>query len=695
MGPPPRFLTPFHRGGARADSATRGRPSRGARLVRLLLFLGPLALGPLVLAPLAAGRAAPDDRPLTVGVYQNAPKIIIDDPDHPSGFFPALMRVLSTQTGHSIRFEICEWRLCLQRLEDGRIDIMPDVAFSEARAGRFRFGETPALYSWSYLYTRPGGIVGGLAELDGRRVAVLEDSIQETKLREFSAEGGWTIEVVGTASHAESFSAVETGHADVAIVNHLFGEHMEDDSGLIRAQFVFNTSALYLAFAPDIPESLIAEFDTALARLQSDPESPYFVAYETWFGAAPVRIPDWLRALAAGVVVALLCALVSAVVLRHRIAKATRALRRNTTKLREAQRLARLGDFSWDVDSGTVEWSEGMRRLLQYAEDDPITIETVTGAIHHPDDAERVMKWIQAGIDKGDRVLGPEVYRLIRKTGETIWVEGNIEIARDASGRTVVFGTCQDITSRIAMEQALLEAKVEAEQAARAKSVFLASMSHEFRTPLNAIIGFSEVLRMSAKDRLSPKQRTQLGDIQTAAHQLYALVNDVLELTHAEQVDFHIDPVPSSLRRCVDEALAQVRFLATTRNVTIVNRLDEAQEIRCRIDPVRARQVLVNILSNAIKYNRPDGRVVIDLGVTRPGRVRIRIADTGRGIPESMHGSIFDIFSRLKGDPFLAGEGTGVGLTIAKNLVERMGGDIGVESAVGEGSTFWCDFPQA
>ncbi|MBP5856551.1 transporter substrate-binding domain-containing protein [Marivibrio halodurans] len=687
MGMARSFHMPGRHGGTHhAAPPPGGRGGRASRAVLICLLL--------LLAPPSVGGAAPDDRPLVVGAYRNAPKIIVDDADHPTGFFPDLMRELSVRAGHPIRFEICEWRTCLQRLEEGRIDIMPDVAFSEARAARFQFGKTPALYSWSYLYTRPGGIVGGLAELDGQRVAILADSIQETKLREFSQEGGWTIETVRTASHAESFAAVGSGRADVAIVNHLFGERMEADSGLIRAQFVFNASALYLAFAPDIPRSLVDEFDSLLARLQSDPHSPYFDAYEKWFEAASVRVPDWLRALAAVGIVILLSALVSGVVLRRRIASATKALRHSTSKLQEAQRLARLGDFSWNVDTGEVEWSNGLRRLLEYDENDEITFETVAEGIHHPDDAERIMAWIQRGIAEGATSMGPAVYRLVRKTGEAIWVETNIEIAREAAGRTVIFGTCQDISSRIEMEQALLEAKVEAEQAARAKSVFLASMSHEFRTPLNAIIGFSEVLQMSANDRLTAKQHEQLSDIQTAAHQLYALVNDVLELTHAEQIDFHIAPVPSSLRQCVEEALAQVRFLAASRNVAIVNRLDEEGEILCRIDPIRARQVLVNILSNAIKYNRPDGRVVIDLGETRPDRVRIRVSDTGRGIPESMYGSIFDVFSRLEGDPFLAGEGTGVGLTIAKNLVERMGGDIGVKSVVGEGSTFWCDFPK-
>lgn len=260
------------------------------------------------------------------------------------------------------------------------------------------------------------------------------------------------------------------------------------------------------------------------------------------------------------------------------------------------------------------------------------------------------MGWIRRSVEDGVAALGPEVYRLIRANGEVIWVEANIRIQRGRSGGVTVFGTCQDITSRVEMERALLDAKAKAEQSAKAKSVFVASMSHEFRTPLNAIIGFSEIIQMSGAEQLSPKQQEQLKDIQTAAHQLYGLVTDVLELTHAEQMDFKIDPAAISLQQAVEDATAQVRFLATRHNVAIHNRLQDGDEALCFADPVRVRQVLVNILSNAIKYNYPGGSVTIELGDGPPDKVRVCITDTGHGIPEDKKESIFNISSRLEGD---------------------------------------------
>jgi PAS domain S-box-containing protein len=374
---------------------------------------------------------------------------------------------------------------------------------------------------------------------------------------------------------------------------------------------------------------------------------------------------------------------------------ATRALRDSNRKLEEAQRLARIGDFRWDQNDDSVAWSAHMRSMLGYRDDDAISLDLIRRKVHHPDDAERVMSWITSGIEGGAERLGPEVYRLVRKSGETIWVEANLRIDRSAGRKPVVFGTCQDITARVEMERALLEAKAAAEQAANAKSTFLASVSHELRTPLNAIIGFTDLLQETAAPTLSAKQREQLSNVQAAARQLYELVDNVLELTNAEQIDFRVQPTTFSLGECVERALAQVDFLAAQRGIRIHNRMAEGADVDCYADEFRTRQVLVNLLTNAVKYNRQGGSVTIAPAEATKGHVRLNVTDTGEGIPEDLLGVIFNIFSRLNVDPMVAGDGTGVGLTIAKRLVERMDGRIGVESAVGAGSTFWIELPAA
>ncbi len=371
----------------------------------------------------------------------------------------------------------------------------------------------------------------------------------------------------------------------------------------------------------------------------------------------------------------------------------TRALQKTAEKLDDSQYLARMGNFSWAVGAPEVFCSDGMRHLLNYDAGERIDIHQVQAEIHHPDDNDRVMNWINTGIESGASALGPETYRLVRKDGEVIWVEANIRIERARSGSATIFGTCLDITRRVEIEHALIDAKTRSEQAAKAKSVFLASISHELRTPLNAIIGFSDIIQSSAGDQLSPKQQEQLNHIHTAGNQLYGLVTDVLELTHAEQLDFRIEPASMSLREATETATAQVRFLAERHAVQVFDNLQHQEDVICFADSARVQQVLVNILSNAIKYNHPNGSVTIELGESKPGKVRLCITDTGRGIPDDEKASIFNIFKRLEDKALVAGEGIGVGLTITKSLVERMGGEIGVESVLGQGSTFWCEFP--
>ncbi len=264
----------------------------------------------------------------------------------------------------------------------------------------------------------------------------------------------------------------------------------------------------------------------------------------------------------------------------------------------------------------------------------------------------------------------------------------------DSHGRTTsLVGTCRDVTAQREVER-LQRDKDAAERANRAKSEFLSRVSHEFRTPLNGILGFAQVMSLDRTDALSPAQQRRLDSLARAGRHLLDLINDVLDLTRIESEDFSLKPVGVDARRALADCLALIQPLAEAAGVHLPEPSDDVRPVWVRADPRALEQVLMNLLSNAIKYNRPAGSVSVDIG-TAPGdfsRVRIAIRDQGRGIGHAQLASLFQPFNRLGAENGRI-EGSGLGLVISQRLVDAMAGKLLVQSTPGTGSIFTVDLP--
>ena len=242
-----------------------------------------------------------------------------------------------------------------------------------------------------------------------------------------------------------------------------------------------------------------------------------------------------------------------------------------------------------------------------------------------------------------------------------------------------------------ASESRLRAARDDAELANRAKSEFLSSMSHELRTPLNAILGFAQLLEMDAGRAASPKQGEYVQFILRAGRHLLSLIEDVLDLAKIEAGRIELAVEPVALAEVIEEAMGIVGPTADSAGVALV---DEAGADAPAVmgDRRRVCQALVNLLSNAVKYNRPGGRATVAVDASDPARPRVLVGDTGRGIPDDRLGELFEPFNRLNAERS-AIEGTGIGLAITRRMIEAMGGEVGVSSQEGVGSTFWIVLP--
>ncbi len=249
----------------------------------------------------------------------------------------------------------------------------------------------------------------------------------------------------------------------------------------------------------------------------------------------------------------------------------------------------------------------------------------------------------------------------------------------------------RDVTQRKETEALLRKAQEEAEQASRAKSEFLSHMSHELRTPLNAILGFAQLLELNKKGHLDSKENENVGQIRTAGNHLLELISEVLDLTQIETGSLKVFNENTDVSRLLKKLLPVVEPIANKRRIKIRDHISESA-LYVFADSTRLKQALINLVANAIKYNREGGEVFLKSEITDANRVKIHVIDTGPGIEADKQKLLFEPFERL-GAEDSGIEGTGIGLTITKKLMGLMDGTISLESEKGKGSRFTIELP--
>jgi PAS domain S-box-containing protein len=319
-------------------------------------------------------------------------------------------------------------------------------------------------------------------------------------------------------------------------------------------------------------------------------------------------------------------------------------------------------------------------------------------------------------------------YRLLSRDGTVLWYRDEASVVRDESGRSLFLqGILVDITEskrveeelrqhryrleelvakrtdelakvnrelrgdiaeRKLIEVELTKAKTDAEKANLAKSDFLSSMTHELRSPLNVMLGFTQLMESSSPPP-TPVQLTMLREVASAGWYLLELINKILDLAAIESGKLVVSQEPICLAEVMSECRTMIEPQAQERGIRLIFTTPD-QNFFVNADRVRVKQVLINLLSNAIKYNRDQGTVEVHCNMVVPGHIRISIKDTGPGLPPEKLAQLFEQFNRL-GQETGSVEGTGIGLVVSKQLVELMGGSIGVESTVGVGSVFWFE----
>ncbi len=257
-----------------------------------------------------------------------------------------------------------------------------------------------------------------------------------------------------------------------------------------------------------------------------------------------------------------------------------------------------------------------------------------------------------------------------------------------------IVGQLGQLKKRLDKEKELILAKEEAVKANKSKSEFLCQMSHELRTPLNAIIGFSQILMKSKNPVLDSRFKLDVKTIMDSGQHLLLLINEILDLSRIESGKLFVSISPIDLKEILSEIILSIQPLLKSSNIIYIDSFSNLDQVFILADKIRLKQVVLNLIANAIKYNVPKGSISLNYELQEDNYIRINVKDTGTGIPKNIQGRIFDPFQR--GEAEDSGiEGTGMGLPVSKRLVELMDGDIGFSSVENEGSCFFIDLPKA
>ena len=344
-----------------------------------------------------------------------------------------------------------------------------------------------------------------------------------------------------------------------------------------------------------------------------------------------------------------------------------------------------IGTWELDHPTGKRRYNHYWASMLGYDDDEvkDLAAEQLKSLVH-PDDLHKylMVEGEPVGLINGLTDSVQDTFRIKHKNGQWRSVQARAAVvARPSNGEIHIYGTHIDVTH-------LEEARQAAEVASRAKDSFLATMSHELRTPMNAILGFGQILQKD--DKSSPRQKQCTEQILKAGQHLLALINDVLDLAKISSGSLVLNNEPVSLSKILKECKDYIAPLAQKRNITLS--VAEQDEHQIFADPLRVKQILLNVLSNAVKYNRENGKISIEVLQPAAELLQIRVTDTGEGIPPERLPEIFKPFNRLNAENSNI-EGTGIGLSITKELALKMNGNIGLESTVGVGTTVWINLP--
>jgi PAS domain S-box-containing protein len=670
----------------------------------------------LVVSLLFSPPARAEARDVTVGVYENAPKIFTAESGQPAGIFIDLIENIAKTEGWKLHYVHGTWGEGLARLEKGEIDLMPDVAYTAEREKVYSFHRIPVLNGWSQVYARKGSGIQSFLDLNGKRIIVLEQTIQLETFRRLANSFELKIHLIPVPDYKTGFQMIADGKADAGVTNRFYGLMNGRKYGLEDTPVMFDPAQFFFAAPEGRNQPLLDAIDRNLALLKKDPKSAYYASLERWTSEeVRFKLPAWLKAFGVALGMGLVASLVGAVLLKSQVKARTLQLVKINNDLTESeQRYRHLFEHN---PAPMLIYQRGTLKMLavndafvtHYGYSREAALSYLLTDLYPEEEKEKIAT-MAAGL-KGLAYAGEWHHRkadgsiitiMVRSHDIEYWgYNARIAVISDVTEMKQMEAQLRNVNEtldkKVRERTAQLEQKnLELEEANgklteldRLKSMFIASMSHELRTPLNSIIGFTGILIQGLAGPLNDEQRKQLGMVKGSSQHLLELITDIIDLSKIEAGKITLNIEPFDLAATTRDTVESFRVIADRKSLKLV--VEGPEQLRIENDVRRLKQVLVNLVGNAVKFTeKGEVRVAI---CTDSDSAMVVVRDSGPGIKAEDMAKLFRYFSQITSADLPKHEGTGLGLYISRKLMNLLGGDIQVESEFGRGSTFAISLP--
>ncbi|MCF7794081.1 MAG: transporter substrate-binding domain-containing protein [Candidatus Cloacimonetes bacterium] len=679
-----------------------------------------------------------------VGVYENYPKVFRQENKEVAGIFPEVLQLIASREKWQLEYVPGSWDQCLQRLQNAEIDIMVDVAYSEAREKSFDFCSESVIISWGSVYVVPGLEVNSVLDLQNKKIAVMRNSILtngEDGIYNLVKRYGINSTFVEVDDYYQVFDLIDKRKVDAGVTNRDFGAAFQDEYDVKKSDIIFFPTQLRFAFPKDnqFAQKLIPEIDKNLLEMQENMDSEYYDILIKYNLYPEKKLPNWIFTIIIILSTLLLGFMAVYLILKWQIRKQTETLQQTNRQLTEEVKMHQSTHQelkeSREIYRNFVENIPGMvyiydvdergNRLpiIKTSRNQEFLGEEVGTAIEQDynsffdyivdEDKDRIQK-LSSEIEKGNRAFDFE-YRVKLSGNKIKWFRSIGRVRKLPNGFIRWQGVILDIDDRMKVEKQLelhrkhLEDLVETRtqdlqqkteelekanrellEADKLKSIFLASMSHELRTPLNSIIGFTGILLMGMVGDLTAEQRKQLEIVKKSASHLLDLINDILDISkiEANKVELEIEKI--SVNELIDEAVQYIKPKAEGKGVKLI--CDIADKLIMFTDRRRLKQILLNLMSNAEKFT-DEGSITIG-AKQLDEQIEFWVQDEGCGIKQKDMKKLFEPFQQIDATLTKKHDGTGLGLHLSEKLTTLLEGKISVKSEFGKGSTFTVVLPQ-
>ncbi|NPE30151.1 transporter substrate-binding domain-containing protein [Methanococcoides sp. SA1] len=630
-------------------------------------------------------------REVKVALYQYEPMMFTDENGNAAGITVDLINDMAKQNDWEIEYVECTWSEALEFLENGEVDIVTNILYSEERDEVFNFTTEPTYIYWGQVYVSPELEVDSILDLSGKTIVGNKDDLVFDRFKERMEKYSLQANYIEVVEFKTVLEYIDTGKADAGIVDYTFGNYYSSSYDVKATPIETEPFGLYFAVADGTNIDLLNDMNSYIAVTRTLPQELPQQKEDIF--------KDLLPYLAIGVGVLSLLVILN-LALRGQVKRKTDELTAKNLLLEDYIEEKKMNDekYTTIVEKGNDGIIIIQDYLLKFVNPTfgEITGYTKEEAIGVPlldfiseDYKELVLDRYERRI-KNDQTI-PHRYELdfLSKDGKKIPVEINASYI-EYDGKPADMAIIRDITERKKAEHALQE-KIKAETMNLEKSKFLANMSHELRTPLNAVIGFSEMLLLGTFGTLNEKQTKYVSNINSSGKHLLDLIDDILDISKVEAGKMELHPEEFEVSSAIEEVSILFASIAEKKRIEITADIAD-NNIVVEADKIKFKQILYNLLSNSLKFTPDNGTIVVSANVKNE-MLYVSVKDSGMGIAKEDIRAIFRPFKQLEEMSSKVQQGTGLGLTLVKRFVEMHGGEIWVDSEVGKGSTFTFTIP--